>query len=246
MAEYDPEKQETPDPPPPQDHQKPYHPGRRGAGSKYCGGCLRVLFLVAVAAIVLTGLAITIFCIIMNPHQMKFHVTNASLSRFDYVAANQTLNFKLLLNATIRNPNKRIGIHFEYSTDHYAYYDGEFLGVGGTGLSFYLPPGAVSTAEYGWALFEGSRTVSFDSREVKRFNKRKSDGVFPFYVKVKMTNSFKVDKMHIGDFRSTVKCRLKVPLIRSAANGKTGSSSTRFKDTKCEYFFNPFPIIYTD
>ena len=64
------------------------------------------------------------------------------------------------------------------------------------GFLSYLSLGAdYNAAEAGWMLFEGRKTVSFDSREIKRFNKWKSDGVFPLSVKVKMSNSFKVNKM---------------------------------------------------
>ncbi|PON97412.1 Protein YLS [Trema orientale] len=165
--------------------EPPHHvaPRRRRGGYRFsqgceccCGlGCLRVLVVIIAAAIVLTGLTIAIFCIVINPHELKFHVTDTSLT------TNKTLGFKLLLNVTVRNPNKRIGIHIEFSPDYYAYYGGESLGGGigqlGWGLS-YLPPRAGSAAhEKGWLLFEGRRTVSFGSRAVKRLNKRKSDGV---------------------------------------------------------------------
>ncbi|KAF4402804.1 hypothetical protein G4B88_010256 [Cannabis sativa] len=248
----DQEKQTTtsnsPDPQPICRQNSVYRPGR-GANSECCSrcccSCLRLLFLILVVAIVLTGLAITISCIIINPHQMKFHVAHAAFTKFDYVSAKKTLHFKLTLNVTIRNPNKRIGIHSDSSTDTNicAYYDDKFLGVGLSNLlSLYLPPGASSPFDYSWVSFEGMKTVSFDSGEMKRFNRRKSDGIFPLFIKVKMVNSFKVDQMHIGDFRSTVKCRLKIPLV----NGTNNSNNNRFKATECVYHLNPFPIIYTE
>lgn len=195
----------------------------------------KILILKIVAAVVvLIGLTILFFWISINPRKMKFHVTDASLTQFSLTNDNTTLHYNLHLFITVRNPNKRIGFHYDV-VEADAYYDGEKFDSGNM-LSFYQPPKTTRVVDV-W--FSGQRTVSFDYDEVVGFNERKSiSGVYPIDVKIHFFTSIKLGTTNIGDFKVKVKCGLKVPL--------SGSSNVGFTTTKCDVDFNPLIVLYND
>ncbi|PRQ23157.1 hypothetical protein RchiOBHm_Chr6g0258251 [Rosa chinensis] len=62
--------------------------------------------------IICFSLSFLIFWLIFLPQEPKFKVTNASLTQFNFNNTNNTLNYNLAINITIRNPNKRVGIYY--------------------------------------------------------------------------------------------------------------------------------------
>ena len=56
---------------------------------------------------------IVIFWFFFFPQEPKFTITNATLTQFNFNSFNNTLNYNLALNMTIRNPNKRVGIYLK-------------------------------------------------------------------------------------------------------------------------------------
>ena len=63
-----------------------------------------------------------LFWFIVRPNVLKFHVTDASLTRFDYTT-NNTLHYDLALNVSIRNPNRRVGVYYDHIEAHALYQD---------------------------------------------------------------------------------------------------------------------------
>ncbi|KAE8022932.1 hypothetical protein FH972_008691 [Carpinus fangiana] len=56
--------------------------------------------------------------------KVKFRVTDASLTQFNFSIADNTHHYNLALNISVRNPNKRIGIYYD-SIEANAYYQGQ-------------------------------------------------------------------------------------------------------------------------
>ncbi|KAK7345244.1 hypothetical protein VNO77_15838 [Canavalia gladiata] len=52
------------------------------------------------------------FWFIVRPKEVNFHVTNATLTQFNY--SNDTLYYDLALNVEVRNPNKKISMYYNY------------------------------------------------------------------------------------------------------------------------------------
>ncbi|CAM8878699.1 unnamed protein product [Rhodiola kirilowii] len=65
-------------------------------------------------------LAILIFWLIFRPHPLNFQVTEAALTEF--AIANITLKYNLAVSLTARNPNSRVGVHYDRMEAN-AYYD---------------------------------------------------------------------------------------------------------------------------
>ncbi|PON70093.1 Late embryogenesis abundant protein [Parasponia andersonii] len=195
---------------------------------------LGLILKVVAAIVVLLGLTILFFWIAVNPRKMKFYVTDASFTQFSLSNDNTTLQYNLRLYVTVRNPNRRIGFHYDV-VEAGAYYDGERFDSANL-MSFYQPRKTTTVVD---AWFSGQRRLSLDSDEVVEFNERKGNsGIYPVDVKIRFFTSIKLGTMNIGDFKVKVKCGLKVPL--------SGSSAAGFTTTKCDVDFNPLLVIYND
>ncbi|EXB88715.1 hypothetical protein L484_015404 [Morus notabilis] len=82
---------------------------RRCCGRRiYCWFCC---FYCIILTIILASF---IFWLIFLPQELKFTATDASLAQFNLSTAdNSTLSYDLVLNITIRNPNKRVSMYFD-------------------------------------------------------------------------------------------------------------------------------------
>ncbi|KAJ0969646.1 hypothetical protein J5N97_022523 [Dioscorea zingiberensis] len=66
-------------------------------------------FCVALAIIIL------VLWLVYRPHKIKFSVENASLSDFSLTTTSPTyLNYSLSTNVSIRNPNKKVGVYYDW------------------------------------------------------------------------------------------------------------------------------------
>ncbi|GAB4833265.1 yls9-like [Ancistrocladus abbreviatus] len=215
--------------PPP---QKTYHRPSRNPGCCCCGclfdcGCclLSCVFKIIFTILFIIGLIVLVFWLIVHPHEVKFHATDASLAQFNLsttTSTGNTLYYNLALNFTIRNPNKHIGIYYDsiYVT---AYYDDQRFGY--TWLSpFYQ--GHKNTTVVGPVTLSGQNAVALSSGQSSDFDSQKSNGVFDITVKMKLNVRFKLGLVKIGKFKPKIECDLQVPL---SSSGKT------FQTTKCKY-----------
>ncbi|GMN39415.1 hypothetical protein TIFTF001_008647 [Ficus carica] len=77
--------------------------------------CLSRSFRCALILLIVFLLIFTGF--INQPNELKFTVADASLIRFNFsttnINANNTLSYSLVLNITIRNPNKKGGLYYD-------------------------------------------------------------------------------------------------------------------------------------
>lgn len=210
--------------------RKSYHRHGRGSGGCGCFGCLfgclcdcifGLIFKIVFTILIIVGLAVLVVWLILRPNNLKFHVTDASLTEFNFNTTN-TLQYNMALNLTVRNPNKRVGIYYD-TIEANVYYEGQrFRTVDLT--PFYQ--GHKNTTVLSTA-FNGTQVVLLGTSELSNFNTETSDGIYSIDLKLNLKIRAKVGWIKIGKFKPKIKCGLKVPL---SSNGKSASS---FETTKC-------------
>ncbi|GMI96705.1 NDR1/HIN1-LIKE, ARABIDOPSIS NDR1/HIN1-LIKE 10, YELLOW-LEAF-SPECIFIC GENE 9 [Hibiscus trionum] len=187
-----------------------YHrPSRTGCG---CGCCLlKLLLKIIISLVVIIGLAVLIFWLIFRPNEVKFHVTDVRLTEFS-LDSNSTMRYNLAVNITVRNPNRRIGIHYD-RIEARAYYEDQRL------QSVALTPfyqGHKNTSLLN-PVFRGEQFVRLGAGEVADFNEERISGIYSIDVKLHLRIRFKVGRVRTSRFRPRIECDLKVPLNGTAA-----------------------------
>ncbi|GAB4856291.1 yls9-like [Ancistrocladus abbreviatus] len=191
-----------------------------------CGCCLLSCILKIIFAIlVIIGLIVLAFWLIVRPHEVKFHTSNAVLTQFNLssnTGTADTLHYNLALNLTIRNPNNHIGIYYD-NIEVRGYYNDQRFGY--TSVSpFYQ--GHKDTTTVGPVTMTGQSLVVLSSGQISDFGSQKSDGVFDITVKLYLKVRAKLGWVKIGKFKPKVECDLHVPL---------SSSGKSFQTTRCKY-----------
>ncbi|KAF8006940.1 hypothetical protein BT93_K1054 [Corymbia citriodora subsp. variegata] len=198
-----------------------FRPGR-GCGCG-CGCCLlKLIFNLVLTVVVIVGLLTLLFCLIFRPNLVKFHVTDAELTQFNFTATN-TLSYNLKLNLTIRNPNRRIGIYYD-QIEARAIYGGERFD------SEYMTPfyqGHKNTTTLS-AAFQGQQLVMLGTSEQSDFNSEKAAGIYDIDMMLYLRVRFKLGKIKTFRIKPRVKCGLKIPVSSS------GSAATTFQTEKCD------------
>lgn len=198
-----------------------------GCCSCLCGclfSCLlSLIFQILFTILIIVGLAAFVFWLVFRPNEVKFHVTDASLTQFNF-GTNNTLHYNLALNISVRNPNKRIGFYYD-SFEANAYYQGQRFNTQSL-TPFYQ--GHKNTTVLN-PVFQGQQLVLLGSSEVSNFDSDKTDGVFGINVKLNLRIRAKLGWIKVGHFKPKIKCGLNVPLKSN------GTSSSAFEATKCDF-----------
>ncbi|AEC09185.1 unnamed protein product [Arabidopsis thaliana] len=202
---------------------------RRGHG-RGCGCCLLSLFVkVIISLIVILGVAALIFWLIVRPRAIKFHVTDASLTRFDHTSPDNILRYNLALTVPVRNPNKRIGLYYDRIEAH-AYYEGKRFSTI-TLTPFYQ--GHKNTTVL-TPTFQGQNLVIFNAGQSRTLNAERISGVYNIEIKFRLRVRFKLGDLKFRRIKPKVDCDdLRLPL--STSNGTT-TTSTVFP-IKCDFDF---------
>lgn len=202
---------------------------RRQGRSGGCGCCCLLNFLLKLigSVVLVVGLAVLIFWLIFRPiNRVKFHVTDASLTQFNFTTNNNMLNYNLALDVTIRNPNKKIGIYYDRIEVNALYEDQRFSTVVLT--PFYQ--GHKNTTVLS-PVFKGEQLVLLGANELSVLNSEKSLGVFDIHVQLYLRIRFKLGKVKTWRFKPKINCDLKVPF------SSIGKSVGGFETTKCDIGF---------
>ncbi|KAJ0028313.1 hypothetical protein Pint_36145 [Pistacia integerrima] len=205
---------------------KQYHRPGRGAGCG-CGCCLlSLLFKLIITVVFIVGLAALIIWLIFRPiNPIKFHVTDVSLTEFN-LTSNNNLQYKLAVNITIRNPNKKIGVYYD-RIEARVYYEGQRLDSNEL-TPFYQGHKNTSVLS---TVFEGQQLLL--GEDLQDFNKEKPTGIYSIDVKLYLKIRFKLSKfVKTPKFKPKIKCDLKVPMSNSNDTAPAG-----YKATKCDLDF---------
>lgn len=171
-----------------------------------------------------------IFWFIFLTKEVEFKVTDASLTQFDFNTNNNTLNYNLALNITLRNSNKKVGIYYR-RVEAIAFYKKKWFATVSL-TPFYQGHKNTTILR---PVFEGQQVLWLKPRDVSSFNAENSSGVYIIDVKL----SFKI-RVRYGKFKTLrykppkIDCPLQVPL------SSNGNSTNGFKTTWCDnaYFFS--------
>ncbi|ONK71324.1 uncharacterized protein A4U43_C04F7310 [Asparagus officinalis] len=202
-----------PIPPQPQSYN---NIGRRSS----CGpcSCLCSLLKALISIIVILGIVVLVLWLVFRPNEIKVYVTSADLSQFN-LTNNNNLQYNLSLNMSIRNPNKRIGIYYDYMEAR-AIYDGSRFGYTNNLPTFYQ--GHKNTSDF-FPVFQGQSLVFGDSLK-GTYGREKGEGFYYVEVKVYMWIRLKVSIVKIRA-KPHVDCTLKLPVPGSGA---------KFEETSCD------------
>ncbi|XP_021892541.1 NDR1/HIN1-like protein 10 [Carica papaya] len=209
---------------PPIPPPKTYHSHGRGSGCG-CGCCclFTLLIKIVVSIVFLLGLAALIVWLIFRPiNKVKFHVTDVSLTQFNLTNSN-TIHYDLALNISVRNPNKKIAVHYDRIEARAFYEDARLKVVSLTPFFQGHKNTTVLTP-----VFKGQQAVFFDAEKLQEFNQETNAGVFSIDVNLHLRVRLRLGKIRIGTFKPRVKCDLKVPA--SSSNGV-------FRTTRCDVDF---------
>ncbi|KAF7818839.1 NDR1/HIN1-like protein 10 [Senna tora] len=196
---------------------KSYHrPGRGGDCDDCCCGVFCFLLKLLVTIIIIAGIAVLVFWLIVRPNMVKFHVSDASLTQFNYTTSNSTLFYNLALNITIRNPNRKIGIYYDRIEVRALYQDERLDSVSVT--PFYQPHKSSYVVS---PLFSGHTILLLASHQTDN-----TSGIYTIDVNMYLKVRFKVGALTTFKFKPKVICHLKLPLT-------TTDSAAGFQTTKC-------------
>ncbi|XP_022942607.1 NDR1/HIN1-like protein 10 [Cucurbita moschata] len=201
---------------------KTYHRHGHGRGCACC--LLSTIIKLIIGIVVVVGIAVLILWLVFRPNKLRFDVTSAQLTQFNFTG-NQ-LHYNLALNLTIRNPNKRIGVYYD-AIEASPFYKDQRLNTQ------WLPPfyqGHKTTTVVA-PQFNGQQLVLLGAQELTEFNAEKLAGVFNIDVKFRPRLRLKLGAVRIGKLKPKVNCELKVPLESSA------TSFTFFQTTRCDFDF---------
>ncbi|KAK7392669.1 hypothetical protein VNO78_21113 [Psophocarpus tetragonolobus] len=203
-------------------------------GTRCCYCLCQTLWVFLVLIVIIVMLVILVLYIIITPRSFKFHVSNLSLTQFDYTSNTNTntLRYNLVLNITARNPNKKLKIYYDIVQAHALYQRVEFStrDVDLPWRSYLQDKKATNVFS---AVFSGQRVMMLNRKQEFRFQEDNKDGVFPIDIKIKFRIRFRLGNLQSGHFNARAKCELDAPLADS--NGKTMAAA--FHSTKCEVDF---------
>jgi hypothetical protein len=215
--------------PPP---SKSYHrPGRGGGGGGFfscCCGCIcscifNLIFQIVLTIVIILGVIALIFYLLFRPNNVKFHVTDVSLTRFEHT--NDTLFYNMNANLTIRNPNRRIGIYYD-TIEARGEYQGHRFGSQDI-TRFYQ--GHKTTNNVSVDL-QGQNIVMLEGDQLNRYNSERSSGMYRIDLKLRLRIRLRLGIVKTPRFRPKIECDLRVPL-----NSNGSSSGGTFETTRCDF-----------
>lgn len=195
--------------------------------------CFKCYFcLVAYATLIffIFTISVFIFWLIFLPQELKFTVTDASLTKFSLTntTTNTTLYYNLALNISIGNHNKKVGVYLSHIRATANYGDKSFAVVNNISTSFYQGHKSISTVR---AVFEGHQVVVLEELELSRFNFERRARVYNIDVKLGLRVKARYGKIETGYLSPpNVDCQLEIPLSRSPIERYVGAM---FRLTDC-------------
>ncbi|XP_050379418.1 uncharacterized protein LOC126796716 [Argentina anserina] len=152
---------------------------------------------------------------------VHYEVTNASLTKFDLAAANNTiLYYNLTLNLTLENPST-VNYNFDRLEAGLVFKGQNLYDMTNISKPFYLGHETNVTLP---VVFTGNHSVALGDQEASDF--RKADA---FDIAVKIHSEYSTRTGKTFNIKQEVTCTLKVPLNSDGKN-----AGERFQITKCD------------
>ncbi|XP_061351121.1 NDR1/HIN1-like protein 10 [Gastrolobium bilobum] len=215
-------------PPPAEQHRHGHHHHHHGRSCCCC--LLGIFWKLLIAFVVLVGLVILIFFLVVQPRAFKFSVTEAQLTQFDYTNNNNNnLRYNMVLNFTVRNPNKKLSIYYD-KVEALAFYEGSRFASSDVITNMNSFRQYKKSTDTMSGVFSGQQLLLLDNDQVSDFNKDKSVGVYDIHVKLYFRIRFRLGDSITRTIKPKVKCDLKVPL-------SSNTTFTFFETTNCDVDF---------
>ncbi|XP_038904446.1 NDR1/HIN1-like protein 10 [Benincasa hispida] len=177
-----------------------------------------IIFTIIIIVLVLISLFI--LWLITKTHKLKFQVTNANLTQFNFTDDSQLL-FQLSLNMTVKNPNRGFGVFFDSIEVVVLYQDIKFSNVS---LSpFYQGQEGKSLLNLS---FDGQQLMNLDAQQLAVFTLEKLLDIFSIKLELRLRMRVKIGFIRIK-LNPKVRCGLNLPLISH------GRSFIRFRIIDC-------------
>ncbi|XP_038904447.1 NDR1/HIN1-like protein 10 [Benincasa hispida] len=159
------------------------------------------------------GFSVLILWLVFITHKIKFNVTDATLTQFNFTNNDTQLHYNLGVYFTIRNPNEQVGIYYDTIEATTSYKDQNFH----TRLltPFYQTPKTTSLLK---GRFEGQQLVVIANNKVSEFNTEKLAGVYSIDVKFRLSLRLKFGLYKIIRVRPKVGCGFQLPLNSSGTS----------------------------
>lgn len=186
-------------------------------------GLFSCLCSILVSLLVIAGVLALVLYFVFRPHMIAATVDSASLAAFT-LSPSSALAYNLTVAMTVRNPNKRVGLHYD-SVESLAFYDGQRFGYApldpfyqGTESSTQLSP-----------VFGGQQVLDGDVTAAN-FRAQQSGGAFDVEVKLNAKLRVKVWAFKVPGPRARISCPLSLPAPGAA-------SAPAFKPVDCKVWF---------
>ncbi|KAA0043825.1 protein YLS9-like [Cucumis melo var. makuwa] len=173
--------------------------------------CFLISIIVVIA--ISFGGSILILWLIFITNKIKFNVTDATLTQFNFTNNDTQLHYNLGVFFTIRNPNKQVGIYYD-TIDATAMYKGQNFD---TRLLTPFYQGS-STTSLLKGRFEGQQVVVIPNNTVSELKSEKLSGVYSIDVEFRLSLRLKFGLFKFIRVRPKVGCGFQVPLNSSGAS----------------------------
>jgi len=174
--------------------------------------------------------AISVTVITYGPSDLKFHVTEASLTKFN-LTGNSTLSYKLQAKIASRNPNKKVIVRYRVITANARYKSTKFASLNLTSFD----QGHKNTTFIN-LQFEGKSVINLKPKQLGEYNEETRLGIYHHLaIDLDFTIKYKFGIHKTSRFNPPiVHCS---PLSLSLTSNGNSSSPPSFHVTKCDHGF---------
>ncbi|RZC78582.1 hypothetical protein C5167_002777 [Papaver somniferum] len=194
------------------------------------GRCLCCSCLLTTVIFIGGFVCLIVFLGVLPYKNMKFHVIDASLTKF-YLTNDDILHYNLALNISLRNSNKKTSISY--------YYIGSTTYCYGKDLALVsLTPfrqGSKNTTVLN-PVFQGKASLKLRGPDLRDFNNDQRDGSYSIHVELYLTSKL----TYAGGGRGSnvgiiAKCGLlRLPLLGSSSNNQTVTGGVFNTNKRCK------------
>ncbi|KAG0488003.1 hypothetical protein HPP92_006555 [Vanilla planifolia] len=201
-----------------------YHRPRRASPL----GCLLCTLLkIFVPIVIIIGVAAFVLWLVFRPNELKVHVEDARLSQFNLTNGNK-LQYRLDLNVSVRNPNKKLGFYYDLIEAVAIYDDNRFA---------FTPLPTFYQGHKNTTILRptfSSQAVVLVGSATETYAREKADGFYNIEVKFYTRVRVKAGRFKSRHLKPKFDCDLRLPAPPSAGNS---GPTPAFQRTKCDVDF---------
>ncbi|MQM22943.1 hypothetical protein Taro_056002 [Colocasia esculenta] len=202
---------------PPRNHSKSRH---------YCCCLFTTTLKLLIGAAILLGVLALVLWLVLRPNNINVHVNTASLTLFNLTApgsANNELAFDISTVVAVRNPNRKVGVYYDWLEVGVYYQDQRFSWA--TVAAFYQGHKNTTTLRNSYV---GRVALYLNSAGVQDFEQQRRAGTFDVTLRLRGRARFGVGSIKTPRRDMKANCFMAIPYDPNRATGRT------FSGTKCD------------